>query len=211
MTRSFRLTPGAKRMRPHAWLILLLQATSCQESLPPYRTPPGVYSLVLRADQPGLEAVRRELGDISAGKGGLGFSLDLKNVFDETLADTIREPLGELQIWWRDDPSITATLPIGRLDEVMTHAIQWNGLLVFDPGDSVHFAVTYKTWKDDGGLPLWERVGWRPLPGESGGIEYSPMHFSAQAWIQPFDRAPAVVSNRVDFTLIFYVQRETAD
>ena len=122
--------------------------------------------------------------------------------------DTVREPLGELQIWWRNDPSVTAPLSIGRTDEVMTHAIQWDCLLFFDPGDSVHFAVAYKTWMDDRGLPLWERVDrWQGIE-EAEVIEYPPMHFSAQAWIQPFDRAPAVHSNRVDFTLIFCEKRE---
>lgn len=200
--------PGFRRFMRAAGLALLMLAPACEESLPPYRTPSEVFSLALSADQPNLEAVRRDLVDISAGKGGLGFSMDLRNVFDETLADTVREPLGELQIWWRDDPSVTATLPIGRADEVMTHAIQWGGLLVFDPGDSVHFAVAYKTWMDDRGSPLWERVERWQGTGEAELIEYPPMRFSAQARIQPFDRAPAVYSNRIDFTLIFCEKRE---
>jgi hypothetical protein len=211
MTGSLKFPPGAKRILLPVCLALSLLGTSCQESLPPYRTPSDVFSLVLRADQPGLDAVRRELGDISAGKGGLGFSMDLKNVFDETMADTVREPLGELQIWWRNDPTVTAFLPIGRSDEVMTHAIQWDGLLIFDPGDSVHFAVAYKTWKDDGGSPLWERLDRWQGTDTPGGIEYPPMDLSAQVRIQPFDRAPAVYSNRIDFTLIFCEKREEVE
>ncbi len=185
---------------------LLLTAAACQESLPPYRTPSEVFTLTLRADQPDLDAVHRDLDDISAGKGGLGFSMDLRNVFDETLADTTREPLGELQIWGRDDATVFITIGLNRSDEILTHAIQWDGLLIFSPGDSLRLAEVCRTWLDDRDRPVWTLVG-EPVI-DNGRVRYPPMDMAARAWVQPFDRAPAVYSNTVQFRMFFSRKNE---
>ncbi|MBN2201107.1 hypothetical protein JW777_04070 [bacterium] len=185
---------------------LLLTGSACQESLPPYRTPSEVFTLALRADQPDLHAVHRDLDDISMGKGGLGFSMDLRNVFDETLADTVREPLGELQIWSRDEPSVFMTIVLNRSDEIMTHAIQWDGFLIFSPGDSLRLAEVCRTWLDDRGRPVWTLAG-EPV-SENGRIRYPPVDMAARAWVQPFDRAPAVYSNTVLFRMFFSREAE---
>jgi hypothetical protein len=200
------MTAGTKpgRLRPVAACAaaaLIGLGTACQESLPSYRTPSGVFSLTLRADQPDLQAVTRDLDQVAAGKGGLGFSMDLKNVFDETLADTVREPLGSLQIWWRTDPSVTITIPLSRLDEIMTHEIGWDGVLVLDPGDSLRLADVCRSWEDDRGVPVWTYPAGAEITSE--GIVYPPMDMAAQARVQPFDRAPAATSNIVTFRMVF--------
>lgn len=198
--------PGIRRSATAACLIVLMSMTACQESLPPYHVPSNVFSLVLRADQPDLDAVQRDLDDISMGKGGLGFSMDLRNTFDETLADTTREPLGGLQIWWRGDPSVTITLSLNRSDEIMTHMIRWDGFLILNPGDSMRMADVCRFWVDDRGTEVWAYAGSAEVSDNE--VSYAPMDMAAQAWLQPFEQAPAVYSNIVKFRIFFSQKRE---
>jgi hypothetical protein len=173
----------------------------CQESLPPYQTPRTVYELVLRVDQPDPNRVERGLNEIQAGKGGIGFSMDLKNAFDETLAGAVADTLGEMQIWWKQDQEITATLIVTKDHEIVTDHIRWNDMVVFDPGDSIRFAVAWKWWQDDRGEWVWNYL--KRIPAAEGS-QVIPMAFLAQAKIQLFDKGPAVYSNIVEFRALFY-------
>jgi hypothetical protein len=173
----------------------------CQESLPPYRAPEEVFRLGLFVTQPDPDDIQRDLSNVTAGKGGLGFTVDLENVFDETLLDTARAALGALEIWWNDDPSVTATIPLTRKDELVTREIAWDGFVALDPGDSIHFAVAWRWLRDDAGRGVWTLL--RPEPSPGGGFLYPPMRFTAQARLQLFDEVPAAYSEPVSFTLRF--------
>ncbi len=174
----------------------------CQESLPSYLDPGNVYTLALSADTPNKDDIRRSIQSITAHKGALGFSIVVKNVFDETLADITHDTLGEISIWWKESPHVMKTLVITRGDENLTREIEWNGAVSLDPGDSIHCAVAWLDIDDDGGEYMWEHLTtFRPTSEIAG---YNSMLFEAQAKIVLFDQTPAVYSDIVEFRIFFY-------
>jgi hypothetical protein len=74
-------------------------------------------------------------------------------------------------------------------------------MVVFDPGDSIRFAVAWKWWQDDRGEWVWNYL--KRIPAAEGS-QVIPMAFLAQAKIQLFDKGPAVYSNIVEFRALFY-------
>ena len=184
-----------------AFIGFLLLRMDCEEPLPPYEEPQDVFASTLQTSPPGLETIRRDTMQVLEGKGGMGFTVDVSNLFDETFADTAREPLGEIQIWWVDDASVSRMIPLLKSDEVVTDEINSLGYLIFDPGETLRFAVNWRWWDDNGGQPMWSHLD---KTWVSGALEYPTMEFAAQAKIHLFDRLPAVNTAVIRFTVTFY-------
>jgi hypothetical protein len=184
-----------------------LLGTDCQESMPSYILPTGMYEIKLRADQVNLDRVEREIGQIESGKGGFGFTITITNTFDETMAGSVKDTLADLQIWWKENPNVMATFHLTPLHEVATHEL-WDPVNVFfDPGDSVRLAIVWYNWKDDQYNDVWEYVQKLETIEK---IQYGPMTFIAEARIQLFDQLPIKYSNQVEFTVTFYEEKEIA-
>jgi hypothetical protein len=178
----------------------LIAGMDCNESLPPREQPSHVYDISLTTAQADIEYIRRDISTVMGGKGGLGFTVDVKNVFDETLADTVKYTLGEIEIWWTEDPFVKATLSITIRNEIMTHEIGFWGDITFDPGDSLRLAKVWRFLNDDNGDYMWSHIS--PVMGQDG-PEYPPMEFEAQARIQLFESTAIVYSNILRFRIFF--------
>ncbi|MFC1501983.1 hypothetical protein ACFL6A_01060 [bacterium] len=178
-----------------------MMGTDCQESLPPYTTPAGMYDIRLAADQGDLDRVQRDIGQIYQGKGGFGFHLDITNTFDETMTGSVKDTLTELQVWWKADVNVMKTFHLTPSDEIVTGEL-WDPVVVyFDPGDSIRLAVVWLNWLDDQNTFVWEyQSSWET----EDLILYNPMTFIAEARIQLFDATPIKYSNQVEFTVTFY-------
>ena len=179
----------------------LFLSMDCQESLPPYSPPDSIYSLVFRADQEDLDFVQRSINEIYMGRGGFGFNMDLVNLFDETLYGASLDTLGEVFIWWENDPTVMATLHLTSYHEIVTYELNDPSHVFFDPGDSIRLAIVWRYWKDDLGNDIWIHTG---STYENQRTRYDPMHFIAQARIQLFAETPDVYSNQIFFTVHFY-------
>lgn len=184
-----------------AVLTLLFLGSICEESLPPYADPGDVYSLRLQADTHDLMNIRRDINQITMGKGALGFSLVLKNEFDETLAAMSRDTLGEISIWWKDDPLVKRSIYITRYDENLTDEIQYDWTVSLDPGDSIHCATMWQFIRDDAGVNMWDHLGTIIKPDLA---RENAMTFQAQARIVLIDQTPAAWSDIVEFRIWFY-------
>jgi hypothetical protein len=178
-----------------------LVGTVCQESMPPYITPTGMFEIKLAADQPNLDHVVRGLDMILSGNGGFGFTLTITNTFDETMAGSAKDTLADLQIWWRENPNVKATFYLTPSEEIVTHELLDPENVYLDPGDSVRLAIVWNDWRDDQGNRVWNNV---PRMGSEGQEYYGPMSFVAEAKIQLFDQTPIEYSNQVEFTVTFY-------
>ena len=139
-------------------LSALTLGLDCHESLPPYTQPDLIYYIELRTDQPNPEAVVRSIGQVSAGKGGISFSMDVTNIFDETLHGSVENPLGEVSIWWVDNPSVQATLSLTTDHELVTHLLDDPQYVYFNPGDSIKLAIIWLKWEDDQGNSMWDFI-----------------------------------------------------
>jgi hypothetical protein len=192
-------------MRKTGFLILLavcgslFLGTLCDESLPPREMNPlTVYEVTLQVSTPNPDVIRLDTAAAALGEGFLVFHAEVLNTFDETLFGRVRDPLGKLAVWWKEDSNIKSEIPISYLDESGTQEFTSAGIVYFDPGDVIRFEVLLKDWKDDQGCPMWHHV-------VRMGSQYPPMTFTAEAQIQFFDETTLVYSNPVEFRVFFSV------
>jgi hypothetical protein len=172
----------------------------CEEPLPPYREPDTVYTVRLSSGQPHLERVIRDTSQIKAEKGGIDFTVDVKNIFDETLKDTLRFQVGEIEVWWEEDFTVSKLLPVDIYSEVGTREVGYFGDVTLDPGDSIRFIKIWHDWKDGSGEYVWRNV--EPVYGP-GGPALPPMNFQVQARIKLFDSTGTVHSDFLNMRVYF--------
>ena len=158
---------------------LLFVRLTCDESLPPRVEPLEVYSVDLQIITPYPDQIRRDTGQVEGGKGNLGFNVSVKNVFDETLTDTVQYRFGQIEIWWKHNPDVMKTIPLTIRDEIETNEIGFWGDIIFDPGDSVYLALVWPFIMDDDSLKMWNHL---TRIVTSDGIEYPPMDFEAVSY-----------------------------
>ena len=162
-------------------LALFTLSVDCTESLPPYSAPGSIFSLDFRCDQPNPDFIQRDIDNILAAKGAISFSMDITNIFDETLQGAVMNPLGEVTIWWKDDPNVQATLNLTALHEVVTDELADPQHVTFDPGDMTTLCVVWQYWQDDQDNYVWDHV----FPSyRDGQYRYGPMTFIAQARVR---------------------------
>ena len=179
----------------------LMLNVNCNESMPPYEQPNTVYSITLNADQPDLEFVRRDIDWVLMGKNTFGFTMNIINIFDETLAGAAQDTIGELQIYWKQNPTVTRTFQLEPDNEINTDELSDPSFVFFDPGDSIRLSVVWTFWRDDQNTYMWDHVN---SHAGNGTITYDPMTFVAQARFQLFNEATSAYSNEVEFTVTFY-------
>jgi hypothetical protein len=171
----------------------------CDESLPPREMNPlSVYEVSLGVNVPNPDYIRLDTVAVALGNEALVFNAEVLNTFDETLFGKVKDPLGKLAIWWKDDSTIKTEIPIFYMDESGTQEFTSAGVVYFDPGDTIKFEVLWKDWKDDQGNPMWHHV-------DRMGSQYPPMAFVAEAQIQFFDETTLEYSNSVEFRVFFTV------
>lgn len=178
----------------------------CRESLPPYEEPGRVFTVSLGSSFAFADRVRLDLGQQMLGHEKITFELELVNVFDETLSGDADPVLGEISLWWEDDPRVTATLPVMYTDEVSGHIFQHFGMAAIDPGDTARFSVWWQYCMDDQGQYIWEHAGegWESEDAGYAYVNYGPMHFILQAKMQPFSAGPAEYSDYYEIWITFY-------
>ena len=189
---------------------VLFMSMDCNESLPPYEGPQEVFSLNLGTSFPHPEAVRMDMGQIAIGHKKIYFDLDLVNVFDETTADSSRQVLGEISLWWDEDPNVKATFPVMNHHELSTNVFEYPMFVVMDPGDSVRFSVWWQYCLDDQGLYMWDHIDeiWYSTEGNHTYFNYGPMDFTVQAKLQPYARGPVVYSNIYKMSVTFFKEAD---
>jgi hypothetical protein len=173
----------------------------CDETLPPYEDPGIPYTIFLKTGQPNPLSIHRAIESTMVGKGALGFTVDVKNVYDETLADTVQTLLGKITIWWDDNPWVSRTFLLKQENEIVTHEIQWDGQIVFDPGDSLRFAVIWPLLKDDQGRFMWEHL--KSYWSYEGEEIFPWMNLTVQAEIQLFKQTATAYSNLLALRILF--------
>jgi hypothetical protein len=184
-----------------AVLLALFVAMTCEESLPPYNEPSQVYEMRLSSSQAGLNLVIRDTLAVVRGKGNIDFIISLKNVYEETLQDTLKYQIGSLDIWWEKKPHIKQILPITIRNEIYTEEIGFWGDICMDPGDSIRLVVSWD-WVDDLDNHLWEYLS----PKLVGDVkEYVPMDLKVQATIQLFEHTAIVYSDILDVRIKFII------
>lgn len=211
------MAPAIKRRTAANLLAVVCAACSlgsdCNESLPPYEEPQHVFDLTFSASVPDPMNLRFQTERITANEAALGFDLKLHCLFDETLQGDTPWPLGHVDIWWIDNPSVTATLDIRPDDEQQSSLFISNSPVTLDPGDSAVFLVVWRNFKDDHDVFLWEYAACngRSIAGPDTFLNYTPMTFSAQAWLQPIEKGPVISTEEILFSITFMQLLETDD
>ena len=182
----------------------------CKESLPPYEEPQNVFSLRLSTAFPNPENVYLSLDQQVIMHKRLTFEMDLVNIYEETLADSGQVMMGEISLWWDEDPNVQATLPVKTSDEIGGYLFLYPDYVILNPGDSTRFSVWWKQCIDDQGMFMWEHINhpWYSQDGNYLYENYGPMGFTVQAELQPFLRGPAVYSKPYHLSVTFYTDKE---
>jgi hypothetical protein len=185
---------------------ILFLNMDCHESLPPYDEPLNVFDLTLSTAFARPDDIRLDIEQTILGHKKIYFDLDLINTFDETLSDSSQFVLGEISLWWDEDPTIGATLPVMNTDELTSHVFEYPQYVLMDPGDSVRFAVWWKYCVDDEDRYMWEYIDdvWYSEDENHIYENHGPMDFTLQARLQPFPGGPAVYSNILRIRITFY-------
>ena len=181
--------------------VFLFNRLTCDESLPPWVEPSGIYIVGLQIVAPFPDRIRRDIHQVEAGKGSIGLNVSVTNIFDETLTDTVRYWFGSIEIWWKENPDIMKTIPLTIRDETVTREIGFAGNIIFDPGDSIYLALVWPDLMDDANVSMWHHL--TPTLTSEGWV-YPAMDFEAQAKVQLFEQTAMVYSDIVRFRIYFY-------
>jgi hypothetical protein len=210
---TFRKRTGIQKMKRIAYAASLLVCcflfiqVDCTETLPLYNGPENIFALGITTAFPNPGNIQLDLDQQILGHKKLTFEIDLINIYEETLADSAQFILGDITLWWDDDPNVQATLPVKTTDEILTTVFDYPQYVIMDPGDSARFSIWWKYCKDDLDRYMWEYLDdiWYS-EGDEGNIltNYGPMDFSVQAKLQPFPRGPAVYSNIYHMSVTFF-------
>lgn len=189
---------------------LLFINMQCNESLPPYERPAHVFGLDLGCAFPDPSRVVLNIPQQILGHKKIYFDLVLKSIFDETISDSSQTMLGEILLWWNDDPNVTATIPIYCTDEISGYVFVYHPSVTIDPGDSACFAVWWQYCLGNDGKYIWENVSktWQSEDASYIYTNYGPMEFSVQAKMQPFPKGPAIYSNVYKISITFQYDRK---
>jgi hypothetical protein len=127
----------------------------CDESLPPRESPPEIFSMIVRADYDyyprGLQA-----------RNQIKYNIVLKNIYDETIQDTLDFQLNARLEWFGGPVTINdtvtqnvKTVTVGR--SAITYMKKYNpstGIVTIDPGDSLVLEYSWNFVNDDSVLLL---------------------------------------------------------
>ena len=185
----------------------------CRESLPLYEKPGKIYQLDLSTTFFRPDDIRLNLAQIILGHNKIYFDLDLVNLFDETLSGSSEVMLGQIALWWDEDPNVQVNIPIMTTDEINGYTFHFPPEVAIDPGDSVRFAVWWRYCMDNDSRYMWTHTDriWKSEDDTYFYTNYGPMDFTLQAWVRPLADGPVVYSNMYKVSITFYLDEYKSD
>lgn len=113
--------------------------SACDESLPPYEQPQNALAITDVFPAQGL---------VDPGIEILNIYITGMNLYEETFDDTVNVQ-GEVRIWWKRHPEITATLPLSNGNFVPPTPIR-GSRLTLETNDLFYMKTVWSLYTDDG-------------------------------------------------------------
>jgi hypothetical protein len=144
--------PVARRFI-YAGLVCSSMILTCDESLPPYRSPQNILKAQIGVTDGIINReVNCSFGTRIWNLNPVPFQINVTNTFDETLQGLANAVYGTMEVWKKDTPGFGKTFTIfGVIDPLHVQ----NNVLSLDPGETFVIGVTWYH-DDDQNRRIWK-------------------------------------------------------